>query len=83
MEVRIETAREYTAHKRKKLGSSLDTGLVCSICKRPILVDEHYFKTGRDYAKEGFRAKGFHMRASTIKIYCNRCESKLYVDGDD
>ena len=93
MEVRIETVREYIAHKHKNLLNTLDSRIVCSMCGRAILAGEKYWKTGRDWKKASYRSKTFRMKASTIKIYCDGyfdskgiwvrgCIEKIYCDVD-
>lgn len=84
--------REYIASKHSKIRSSLESGLVCSICKRAILAGEKYWKTGRDWKKASYRSKTSRMKISEIKIYCDGyfdskgiwvsgCINSIYVDA--
>jgi len=77
--------KEYTAHKRKLLHSSLESGKVCCVCKRSILQGEKYYKTGHRWIATQYKTKGHHpiVRLSTEKTYCSECVNTVYVDGDE
>jgi hypothetical protein len=53
---------------------SIRRNVVCSFCKRDILTDEKYYRTGHN-VRRGERGYG-------IRTFCVNCINKMYVDGE-